>query len=149
MFMCVRVCVCVCVCGCVAVCNQNKSELERKACSYPYVSSSCSLFYHLQSFITPPPSVLPAHQKTSCPTPLTKGHLFPSLFFSSVTPFPVFLKAKISIYHSFSSSPPICSVNQSWQQSGAAGEVSDDVLEQNAGTLSKPILHFHYRHYPL
>lgn len=108
-----------------AVCDQNKREVENDSVQLPLrfiTSFPCSLFHHFQSFITPPPSVPLTHQQASSP-PLSF-----SLSNSSAYP-PLFLQAK-TIHPPL---PPICSVIQSWRQSAVAGEVSDDVLEENAG----------------
>lgn len=107
-----------------AVCDQNKREVENDSVQLPLrfiTSFPCSLFHHFQSFITPPPSVPLTHQEASSP-PLS----FSLTNSSAYPPFPPSKKYSPT-------SPPICSVIQSWRQSAVAGEVSDDVLEENAG----------------
>lgn len=91
------------------------------AFSYPCVSSPRSPFFIIFSL-----SSLPLHLSHSH----IKKHLPPlSLSLTNSSAYPPFPPSK-----KYSpTSPPICSVIQSWRQSAVAGEVSDDVLEENAG----------------
>lgn len=93
------------------------------AFSYPCVSSPRSLVLFFIIFSL---SSLPLHLSHSH----IKKHLPPLSFSltnsSAYPPFPPSKKYSPT-------SPPICSVIQSWRQSAVAGEVSDDVLEENAG----------------
>lgn len=90
-----------------------------------------SLFHHLQPIITPPPSVPPAHQKTSPLLFLTKRYLSLSLclFMLSLSLFPLPQSKNTS---------PILFCNPIME--AGSREVSDDVLEENAGSSNQPNL---------
>lgn len=94
------------------------------AFSYPCVSSprSLVLFFIIFSLSSLPLHLSHSHIKKHLPL------LFPFLLLTPL-PIPLFLQGK-NIHPPL---PPICSVIQSWRQSAVAEEVSDDVLEENAG----------------
>lgn len=91
--------------------------------AFSCVSSPCSLvlFFIIFSLSSLPLHLSHSHIKKHLPL------LFPFLLLTPL-PIPLFLQAK-NIHPPL---PPICSVIQSWRQSAVA-EVSDDVLEENAG----------------
>lgn len=107
---------------CIAV--GNKSKVEITALSYPSVSSPCSLVISSFSAYNHPSSIRPTHSsKNILPSPSHYNTSLPISFSTLSLPFAS--KEK-------SPPPSICSDCNSIMEA-VSREVSDDVLEENAG----------------